>query len=177
MLISIMLLSVLALIGIDQLTKWLAQLYLKGNPPFVLIDGVFELHYIDNPGAAFGIFKGHRIMLITVTVIALIVLALAFAKGYLGKSKIVVIGCTLIFAGGIGNLIDRVFRHEVIDFFYFKLIDFAIFNMADSFVVVGASLMLIYFLFINREKLLLGEVDADGVQDTDRSARQDGGEA
>ena len=121
-------------------------------------------------------------MLISVTVIALIALFVAFAKGALGKSKIVAAGCTLIFAGGIGNLIDRIFRHEVIDFFYFKLIDFAIFNVADSLVVVGASLMMVYFLFLSNNKQenikTFRDVNtADGVENTDCSAGQDGGEA
>ena len=65
-----------------------------------------------------------------------------YKRQVLGKSKIVIVSCTLILAGGMGNLIDRVFRDGVIDFFYFKLIDFAIFNVADSFVAVSYTHLL-----------------------------------
>ena len=151
---------------------------------------MFELRYIENTGAAFGILSGYKILLIIITTIALIGLIIIFARGVLGKSKIVIVSCTLILAGGMGNLIDRVFRDGVIDFFYFKLIDFAIFNVADSFVVVGALLMLFYFLF-NQKELNLhaknakkqseissqvnGESDAvNGDKDTDPFAGNDG---
>lgn len=187
MVLSLMFLCAALLTGIDQITKWLARTYLAGRQPFVLIDGVFELRYIENTGAAFGILSGYKILLIIITTIALIGLIIIFARGVLGKSKIVIVSCTLILAGGMGNLIDRVFRDGVIDFFYFKLIDFAIFNVADSFVVVGALLMLFYFLF-NQKELNLhakkqseissqvnGESDAvNGDKDTDPFAGNDG---
>lgn len=179
------------LAGVDQLTKLLAETYLKGNDPFVLINGIFELRYIQNPGAAFGMFGGYRIALIIFTSIALIALYVAMVTGKLGRSKLVTVSGTMIIAGGIGNLIDRIFRHEVIDFFYFRAINFAIFNVADSFVVIGASLILIYFLFIYKEdkaghpkhmltksgEAVREEDAADGASDTESFAGEDRGEA
>ena len=174
------------LVVFDQFTQLMAEKYLMGKAPFVLINGVFELNFIVNPGAAFGIFGGYRIMLITVTSVALAALLIALLTGRLGgQSNAVKIACTLILAGGAGNLIDRVFRHEVIDFFYFKAINFAIFNVADCYVVIGASLILFYYLFIYKESDKLPAHDnkdregdtADGIADADSSAGESGGQA
>jgi signal peptidase II len=107
--------------------------------------------------------------LVGVTSVALIALFIALMTGKLGRSKLVTVSGTMILAGGIGNLIDRVFRHEVIDFFYFKAINFAIFNVADCFVVVGASLMLIYFLFIYKEEK---KPDAQELAPAEEAARE-----
>ena len=169
------------LVGLDQLTKWLAATHLAGNDPIVLIDGIFELNYIENTGAAFGIFSDSRIMLIVITSVALLGLLYVMISGELGRSKLVLISGTMILSGGVGNMIDRIFRQKVVDFFYFKAIDFAIFNVADSFIVVGSSLLLLYFLFIHKEQTLKkpeGEGDAaNGAADTETFTRDNGGEA
>ncbi|HBT63570.1 MAG TPA: signal peptidase II [Ruminococcaceae bacterium] len=180
-------LGAVVLIVMDQFTKWLAKTYLEGNAPFVLIDGVFELNYLENSGAAFGILSDKRYLLIGITSVALLALFYVLVTRKLGHSKLVTISGTLVLAGGVGNLIDRIFRHKVVDFFYFKAINFAIFNLADCFVVVGASLILFYYLFLYKEKKDLShaqtpqgavkEDTAHGAADTESFAGDGGGEA
>ena len=113
--------SIIALIFIDQFTKYLAVINLKDRSPFVIIKDVFELHYLENTGAAFGILSGQKISLVIVTAIIIILLALLYFKLPTDKRytplRIIEI---FLFAGAIGNMIDRVLYNYVIDFFYFK---------------------------------------------------------
>lgn len=146
MLQILIVLSAALLVGLDQLTKWLATAYLQ-DKPFVLIKGVLELNFQTNPGIAFGLYPGYRILFIVLTSVALLLLFAALMSGKLRRYKIVNISGTLIIAGGVGNLIDRIFRGEVVDFIYIKLINFPVFNLADSCIVVGAVLLLLFFLF------------------------------
>jgi signal peptidase II len=140
------------LAALDQITKWLAEQYLKGKP-FVIWDGVFELHYAENTGAAFGILEGYRFVLIAIPLVVMAALYYFTVTGKLGRSKLLTFSVTLIISGGLGNLIDRIFREKVIDFLYFKLINFPIFNVADCFVVVGSLVLLFYFLFLYKENI------------------------
>ena len=149
------------LVGIDQLTKWLVVSHLKEGPPFVLIDGVFELKYSENTGAAFGILTDHRWVFMLVTSVVLVFLIVVLMSGRFRQYKMVNISGTLILAGGVGNMIDRVLNGYVVDFLYFKLINFPIFNFADCCVVVGAvALLVFFFFFYNEEKGTAGETAA-----------------
>ena len=186
MLQILMLIATVLLVAFDQITKGWALTLLKPVSPYVLWDGVFELYYTENTGAAFGIFDNQRWILLGVTTVALLALLYVMMTGKLGRHWLVTVTSTLILAGGVGNLIDRIFRGYVVDFFYFKLINFAIFNVADCFVVVGATLLLVYFLFVYREgHPQLGhaketadaareEVVPDGASDIDAPAGEDG---
>jgi len=141
------------LTAFDQFTKSLAARYLKGGQPIVLWDGVFELHYTENSGAAFGILQQHRIILIIVPLIVMFGICYVLFTEKFGRSWLLNVSGTLIIAGGAGNLIDRIFKHRVVDFFYFKLIDFPIFNVADSFIVMGSIVLLVFFLFVHKEQV------------------------
>ena len=142
------------LVLFDQFTKLLALKFLKGEPPIVLIPGVFELRYLENRGAAFGILQGKKAFFIIFTVIILAVLLYFFLKKIPSERKFFFMNtiCILFFAGAIGNFIDRVFRNYVVDFFYFCLIDFPIFNVADIYVTVAAFAMIILGLFYYKEE-------------------------
>lgn len=145
----------LVLIGADQLIKWWAVSALPGND-IVLIKDVFSLTYAENTGAAFSIFQNGRIFFIIVTLLLVAGAIFALAKRYF-KSRWAQAALYLIIAGGIGNVIDRIFRGFVVDYFYFKLINFAVFNLADSCVVVGAILLAIIILFEKKPE----ETDTD----------------
>ena len=119
----------LGLILIDQLSKVWAFSALRGTEGIVVIPNVFELSYLENRGAAFGILQDHQIFFVLITVAA-----------------------AVIMAGACGNLIDRVFRGYVVDFFYFKWIDFPVFNVADIYVTVTMILLLILILFFYKEE-------------------------
>ena len=141
----------LLLVGLDQWTKYLAILHLKGQDNIVWWENVFELEYRENTGAAFSIMQGQSWFLIGFTSIALLLVAIFLFRSKLGKISWVRVTGSLILAGGIGNLIDRIFRGFVVDFLYFSLIDFPVFNVADCCVVIGAVLLMVYVLFFYRE--------------------------
>lgn len=151
MLQIIIILAASLLVGVDQLTKWLAVEHLQEGKPLPVIDGVFELLLHKNPAAAFGLFEGQRWLFMGVTIIVLIIMIAILMSGRYRQFKLVNISGILIIAGGIGNMIDRVRLGYVIDFLYVKLIDFPIFNFADCCVVIGAILLLIFFFFIYSE--------------------------
>ena len=187
---AFVLLLTAALIVLDQFTKLLALAFLQ-QEPFAIIPGVFEFHFTTNPGVAFGLFPGNRWIFIGLTsVVVLVILAVLLSGRLRVHHKMLTASGILIVAGGLGNLIDRIFRGEVVDFLYFKLIDFPIFNLADCYVVVGAALLLIFYLFLFKDEKSPSKAAAPGRAQTgaeggspheggtpDSSAGQGGGEA
>ncbi len=145
-------LSVILLVAIDQLTKFLAVRFLLPVESIPIIKDVFELCYVENRGAAFGLLQGFRWGFLIITIPVIGVICYLYAKIPKEKSfRLMRISLILIGAGAIGNAIDRLINGYVVDFFYFKLIDFAVFNVADSFLVVGTILLAFLLLFVNKE--------------------------
>ncbi len=146
---------VAAFIWLDQWTKTLAVNNLKNQESVSLIPGVFQLHYLENRGAAFGIFQGQKWAFVVMTLLVLAVIAYLYNRIPLGKRFhwMRLIGVALS-AGAVGNLIDRLARSYVIDFFYIELIDFPIFNVADCYVTFSAFLLIVLFLFYYKEEEL-----------------------
>ena len=130
-------------IAIDQLTKWLAATFLRQVGTFPIISEVLHLTYHTNKGMAFGMLESHRWLFMSVSTITIIGLAFLLYSGYVRQNKLYTVSLALIISGGIGNMIDRFFLGYVIDFIDFRLIDFAIFNGADSFVCVGAGILIL----------------------------------
>ena len=129
------------LLFIDQYTKYLAELYLKPIGSYPLIQNIFHLTYARNTGAAFRILQNKQLFLIIIASIVVVSLILYVIKN-LGKNKFILnLSLVFIICGALGNLIDRVRLNFVIDFFDFTLINFAIFNFADIFVVSGTLLL------------------------------------
>lgn len=130
------LLFAVILIGIDQVTKYWAQTRLQEIGFIDVIEGVFSLTYVRNPGAAFGILQGQKWLLLILTGIVLVL-----AIFYLIRSKttdvLVLTSGAAVFAGAVGNLIDRIRLSYVIDFLEIRFISFPVFNVADCCVVVG----------------------------------------
>lgn len=141
------------LVFIDQFTKHLAIINLKDKAPIIIIRDVFQLYYLENRGAAFGILQNKEWFLIIVPL--LIILAIFYMAYKLPDEKKYIplyYICLFISAGAIGNLIDRVRYSFVVDFFYFELIDFPVFNVADSYVTVaGVVLVLLGFFYYKDE--------------------------
>ena len=134
------------LIVADRITKWLVEEKLAlGHSVRAVHIGDFEIinfTHIRNSGAAFGILSGKQTFLIIVTSIFLaFALVVLFSGKY--KSKFVLTAIALIFAGGVGNLIDRVSYNYVVDFIEFGFVSFAVFNVADVCAVVGAFMLFI----------------------------------
>ena len=158
------------LVFIDQAGKRAAYLFLR-DADIELVPGVLELHYLENKGAAWGMMQNQTWILITITAIVLIVIACVFfrlsrlsnakfsngtpANGTYsnescstGHNFLFLRFClVLLAAGALGNLIDRIMNHYVIDFIYVSLIDFPVFNFADCFVSISAVLILYCILF------------------------------
>ena len=153
---------------LDQLTKYLTVLCLKPIPTFVIVEDVLHLTYVENPGAAFGMLKDQRWLFMVVSSVAIVALLV-----YLFKKKsqhwLENLAIAFIVGGGIGNMIDRVVLGYVVDMIDFRLIDFAVFNVADSFVCVGAGLLMLYIILAGvqeykeekAKKLLPAEGEAD----------------
>ena len=127
---------------IDQISKLVVVKLLKPIDDLPLIDGVFHFNYHENKGAAFGMLADQRWIFIVISTVAIIGIGIYL---FFGKATSTLMGVSmaLIVSGGIANMIDRIFLGYVVDFLYFKLIDFAIFNVADSFVCIGAGLMVL----------------------------------
>ncbi len=136
------------LTAIDQWTKGLAVDFLKGKGPLVLWDGVFELLYSENRGAAFGMLQGRQGFFLCVALAVFFFVVYTAVKLPARKRYVPMELClTMIMAGAAGNLIDRVNQGYVVDFLYVKLINFPIFNVADCYVTVGTALLLELFLW------------------------------
>mgnify|MGYP004465788083 FL=1 len=168
-------LTIIMLVILDQLTKFQAVVKLKNGSPFVIIDGVFELRYLENQSAAFGfdivsffqkIFKikyftenpeaflTAKMVIFAIVTIAVVILLMIFYSHIPQTKRFLGINLILIFfvAGAIGNLIDRIVNNYVVDFFYFKLINFPIFNVADIYVTVAAFAFIILGIFYYKEE-------------------------
>lgn len=141
------------LVILDQITKNLAVVNLKDKPPYVIWDGVFELHYLENKGAAFGMLQNQKVLFVTIAVVILVIIGYLLIK--LPRNRhyaMLEILLVLIAAGAVGNMIDRVEFNYVVDFFYFKLIDFPIFNVADIYVSVSCVLLAILVIFFYKDE-------------------------
>jgi signal peptidase II len=136
---------VLTLVGVDQLIKYFVIEYLKPIGVFELIGGFIRLRYVENTGAVFGSFSSHTAVLTVVSIILLIV-TIYFLVSQKNKSKLVSLTLLLMIAGGIGNIIDRIRLHFVVDYIEPTFIDFAVFNFADCLITVGAFVLMIYLV-------------------------------
>lgn len=144
---------IILITGFDQITKYFAQKYLSDGTAVPFIKGVVQFNYAENQGMAFSLFSGARWAFIAVTIAAC-----AAALWYLFSNKCQSLwlywSIGVIVSGGIGNLIDRVFYGFVVDFIEPVFIDFAIFNIADCAVSLGAASMFLYLIYdmLQKEK-------------------------
>lgn len=148
-------LSAFFFIALDQWTKLLAVKHLKGQASIVLWNGVFELHYLENHGAAFSVMQGKKTFFLIITIVMAVFLVYAYGKLPVEKRFFSLHSiCILLFSGAIGNFIDRAAHNYVIDFLYFSLIDFPVFNVADIYVTCSVAWFIIVFLFYYKEEEL-----------------------
>ncbi|MBO5746317.1 MAG: signal peptidase II [Clostridia bacterium] len=137
----------LAVVGLDQLTKYLVTVYMEPNEVIAVIPGLINFNRIPpNTGAAFGMLAGQTWFLITVTCVVMIMcIAMLIRKTF--DSRLMFWALCLVLGGGLGNLIDRIFRGgSVVDFLEFGFFEFPVFNVADCAVCIGAGLILLYFI-------------------------------
>lgn len=146
------------MVMIDQIVKKFCLENLSYSGSVQIIKNFFSLTYVENRGAAFGMLEGGRILFVLIAVLAICICIFYFFKIQKNRFEpIYKMSLALIISGSIGNLIDRVFRGFVVDMFHFTFFgkDFAVFNCADVFIVVGTfllSLTLIYDDLKNKNK-------------------------
>lgn len=138
---------------LDQITKYLAASRLRQTFRVPLIPSVLELQYLENRGAAFGMLQNRKWIFIVFACICIIVCAwIGFRLAVADQNMALRICLASLAAGAAGNLIDRVSRGYVIDFIYFSLIRFPVFNLADVCVTLGTASLVIIVLFFDHDK-------------------------
>jgi signal peptidase II len=130
--------------AIDQATKAAARAYLALAPPIPIVPGVFELSYVHNRGAAFGLMAGMQPLFIVTSLLVLGGIAYVWFR-YHPNGGFIVLALGLVCGGAVGNLVDRAVSGQVTDFFYLHF--WPVFNIADSAIVVGVSILVIWLLF------------------------------
>ena len=146
MLQVITLIIIALLVAIDQFIKLLVIEHLEPIGSLTLIDGFIQLNYAENTGAAFGSFSG-KTSLLSIFTFAIIVAGIIYLMVKKRKVDVEYVCITLILAGGLGNLVDRVFRGYVVDYIEPLFIDFAIFNFADILVTCSCIALVIWLLY------------------------------
>ncbi len=150
---GVAMLGIALLLGLDQWTKHLAVVHLKNRPNIVLIDGVLELEYLENRGAAFGILQNQQWLFAILTILFLGISFYVFWKVPKIPRYMPIFGVFIVLASGaIGNFIDRLARKYVVDFIYFSLIDFPIFNVADIYLTLSAAMIFILMLVVYKDE-------------------------
>ena len=145
-------LLILFLVLLDQGTKYLAIRYLRGSSGISLIDNVLNLRYLENRGMAFGLLQNKILFLVLTCIVFFVAIIYLFIKAPATVYyRPLLYTAAIVFAGAMGNFIDRVFRGYVVDFIYFSLIDFPVFNIADIGITVGAILLVVYFIWFDKE--------------------------
>ena len=146
-------LSFVMLVAIDQISKYYITTNMQLHDSIAVIEGVFEIHYIHNPGAAWGLFENQQLLFGVCTIVACVVGVVLYIRCVRANQfKGLQVMLVLILSGAIGNFMDRIRFQYVIDFLYFKLIDFPVFNIADCYVTVGFVITIILVLFIYKEE-------------------------
>ena len=154
-------LGTLVIIFIDQLTKIIVTNSMELDASIPVIRDVFDIHYIRNTGMAWGLFRDRTWLLALVSVI--MIAGLLYVYHHISEGKyyrVLRILLICIIGGAFGNLIDRIRLNYVIDFLYFKPINFPVFNVADIFVTVSVILLLILMIFKYKGKdldVMLGD--------------------
>ena len=142
------------IIVLDQVSKYAAVKYLKENSPYIIIKNFFQLHYVENYGAAFGILQDRKIFFVIITSIVIIGIIFFLVKSSYNLNRIMEIALVTLLGGAIGNLIDRIRLGYVVDFISVKFgkgYDFPVFNIADISIVIGTFLIMIMVLLNKHE--------------------------
>ncbi|MBO4353855.1 MAG: signal peptidase II [Clostridia bacterium] len=140
---------IVAVAALDQLTKILIINSYALGESHEIIPGLFNFHYIQNKGAAWGMLSDSRWVFIVITAILLVVLPVLLYK-FRKVHVMFSLSLSLVIGGALGNMIDRVFLGYVTDFIEAAFINFPVFNFADSCVTVGAVMMAVYLIFIDK---------------------------
>ncbi len=141
------------LIAVDQITKYLALAYLKPIHTTTVIDNIFSLTFVENRGVAFGMFSGKRWLILAVTLCIVGAIIYYYLHSPRTREYLLMRGAlVLLCAGAVGNIIDRLFRGYVVDFFHITLFSWPVFNVADIYVVVSVIFLTYFVLFVMKDE-------------------------
>ena len=135
----------------DFVTKFFIKNNIAFGDVFFTVPGLVDFTYVRNRGAAFSMFSG-RVSVLSVVSIAFCVGVIAYWFIKKPKHPLLCSALSMMFAGALGNAIDRVFYGFVVDFIAVKFIDFPVFNIADMAITIGAALIIIYVIFFDRNE-------------------------
>ncbi len=153
MMLFVSLAAAALLVVIDQLSKlYITNHYAIGQiKELITIAGhkIISITHVRNSGAAWSILQGSTVFLVVLPILLIVALIVLMAMGKV-RSKLEYVSLALIIAGGVGNLIDRIRLHEVVDFIKWEVFQFPVFNFADICVVCGAIMLCVYFVFFDK---------------------------
>lgn len=147
----LMLACVFGITAVDQLSKWLVVQNIPLRGCVEAIPGLFRLTYVQNTGAAFSIFEGAQWLFVLIFVLLTVAVIWEFRKNSLHFSTFERWCIVCIYAGGLGNMVDRLRLGYVVDMIQVEFMDFPVFNVADCFITCGCILLLIHLIFFNKE--------------------------
>ena len=155
---------IIVLAAIDQAIKYAIRTNMDLKETIPVVENVFHITYIQNPGASFGVLQGQTALLIVVPVILIVAIIVYLYAKTKGSHFTLPLSLALICAGGFGNLIDRIRFGAVVDFIDFRV--FPIFNAADIFVCTGSGLLILYMLFFDKPK---GDSDGESAENAENA--------
>ena len=139
-----------AIVGLDQLVKYWVVRQIPLNDTFPLVPGLVHLTHVRNTGAAFSMLSGQRWPLIVLTLACAAAILAVLARGKLPKTANWALA--MVLGGAVGNLIDRAVHGYVVDMIEVEFVRFAVFNVADIFVVCGGILLCLWLLLSQGKK-------------------------
>ncbi len=147
----LMALCAAAITAADQLTKYLVVQNIPLRAKVPVIDGLFHLTYVQNTGAAFSLFQGMQWLFAGVFLILTVAIIWEFSKKRMPFTTFERWLIVCIYAGGLGNMIDRLRLGYVVDMIEVEFMNFAVFNVADCFITCGCIALMAHLIFFNKE--------------------------
>ena len=138
-------------VALDQLSKFLVVEFIPLYGSVEAIPGLFHLTYVQNIGAAFSMLQGQQWLFALLFAVLTVAVIWEFSKKRLPFTTFERWCIVAIYAGGLGNMIDRIRLGYVVDMIAVDFVDFAVFNVADSFVTCGCILLMVHLIFFNRD--------------------------
>ena len=147
----LMLLTVLGITALDQLTKALVVQHIPLHTSVPVLEGVFHLTYTRNTGAAFSMFEGMQWLFALIFLLFTALVVWDMVKKVMPFTKLERWLIVLVYAGGLGNMIDRIRMGYVVDMIEVEFMHFPVFNVADCFITCGCILLLLHLIFFNKD--------------------------
>ena len=160
-------LTAIIAVALDQLTKYFVSSYMTLGDTIPIIRDVLHITYVENKGAAFSMLSDKRWVFLTFSTIAIVAIVYVLIKYKRELSRLSSVSLSMVLGGAVGNMIDRIFRGAalfdgaVVDFIDVRLINFAVFNIADSFVCVGAALLVLSVILDEKKARIKGVTEGE----------------